>query len=197
MICVFTIDSAQAESRKSSVIGEVEPAKEPDVNLPKSTFAANYLSLGISKNFPVDKGARQFQPGYYHPRIGYRYAFSDSWLMGISAQFKVLKTKNSGEVISLFTIEEQSLKIFRLYHPFYLLVGGKFMYLLPAKKPRLPIQKNGDLEIEVGAGATISLVYLINRASFFGAYIDQWRGTKTTKLQAIETGFFIATAVGN
>jgi hypothetical protein len=191
-LCLFFADSAGANPDKSIDNSKLSAAVGPAVTPSETIFATSYFNLGIGKNFPVDKGTRRFQPGYYHPIFGYRYVLNDSWLMGVSTQFKVLKARETGEPVSLFCIEEQSQKIFRLYHPFYLLMGGKFMYLLPANKPRFPVQKNSDFAIEIGAGATISLLYMINKSTFIGAYLDQWRGTKTTRLQALESGFFVS-----
>lgn len=162
---------------------------------PPMAFAKHYISFEGGKNFPVGRSAEAVKPGFYHPKIGYRYVMDDTWLTGVSAQFKVLRGTEHATAVSLFTIEEQTQRLIRLYHPYYFAVGGKFMYLLPANKPRFPIQKHSQFGIEVGAGLSLAVLRQVGNFGYFGMYIDRWRGTKTTKLEGIETGLFLAAAI--
>lgn len=146
------------------------------------------LLLGYTRNYPVYKSSEQYKSSIYHPLIGFRHS-SESWILGISTQFKILKDKKTDEDLILWTVAEEFNYKIRLYHPLYILIGGKFLYLMPVKKAVYPFIKNEEHTIEIGFGATSSLLYFFKNNTALGIYTDLWRGTGSQKFEALEVGF--------
>lgn len=160
-------------------------------------FAEQYLSLEITRNFPMSFAQNRFEPGQPHPSLGYRHRFKQNWLMGIGAQFRILQRRdvpeNAGNTgsLSIWTIYHETNYALRLDHPNYLLIGPRIMYLLPGKSAVLPLQRDPVLQSEIGAGISASLVRIVSDKIMLSARAERWRGTRTTIMQSLEVAFGI------
>ncbi len=185
---VSIISADESTTKEMTVLSEEDD--DPFAVKPESgrVFSKNYVSFGLTRNFPVTSSRRRFAAGENHPIFSYQHITSDRWLNSISAQFKMLEYQDSDEKLALFSLNQESSIIFRIYHPNYFLVGTKVYYFLPSKKGMIPLQKKTDLETEIGAGLSLGIFYLLTDHIGLKFYVDRWRGTKTRKLQGIETG---------
>ena len=109
-------------------------------------FAKNAISLGLARNFPLQKADEQFLPGPMHLHVAYRY-FNKSWLLGIFAQFKMFDLKENNKKFSIFSFGQEILYGFRLNHPIYFYFGGKLMYLAPTESARIPMKRKLEYEV--------------------------------------------------
>ncbi|MEZ4741487.1 MAG: hypothetical protein R3B45_03430 [Bdellovibrionota bacterium] len=154
-------------------------------------FKKTYYGVGLAKNTPIRKSEDFFTSGYYHPKYTYKFNLEDRWLTGVSVQFKTLRKKDLNETLAILAISQQSMYLIRLYHPTYLQVGGKLLYLLPTNKTSLPLKKDTDYSIEVGLALSSAFTYALTDKILANIFIDVWRGTKTKSLQAYEAGIEI------
>ncbi len=150
-------------------------------------FKDNYLTIEAVKNVPVSHTQNRFESRYTTIAAGYRHALMQDWMMGLSANLKSLKEADTSADLSFLALSHEATRIFRIYHPDYLLLGPKIMYLFPMNKTRLPLVKHPDIATEVGVGLTASLVHQINPDTYLQLRLDRWRGTKTNKFHGIET----------
>ena len=154
-------------------------------------FSPNYLYFGAVKNTPLVQTAQTRQGGYLTYLFGYRHNLEGDWIMGLNISFKSFKRCADGEEISYFTFTHEVLHIIRLYHPFYLLAGLKFLYLYPTLTDSFPLSRNADLDSEVGAAAALALARHIDPKTLVTIEVNRWRGTKTNHLHGTEVAFGI------
>ena len=193
LIWIFNSDLSFAKnSLESKIAKPVNGSKHIDFEYERpKIFSKHYYGLGLGKNFPEGKSRRLFKPGFYQPIIYYKYSLLDSWMMGMSAQFKVLKKKEDNQTSGILSIAQQSMYIVRLYHPTYLQFGAKILYLLPARRAGFPVQRDPKFTIEVGVSGSIILSTIVFDRAILNVFVDIWRGTKTSRFQAIESGLSI------
>lgn len=166
-------------------------ARDHDINY----FENNYLTFELGKNTPVAGTQDRYESRYTTLIFGYRHCLMQEWMMGLSANLKSLKETTSNNDLTFLTLSHEAVKIFRVYHPDYILVGPKFMYLFPMDKPHLPLVKHPDIATEVGFAMSVSYVHQIDSNAFFQARVDRWRGTKTNKFHGIEVALGLGLAI--
>lgn len=155
-------------------------------------LAYDYIFLEIGRNYPQAFSTTSLRTGGYHPILGYRFNLGGEWLMGVGGQFKTFRRyENPGTVLenknfALWTLYHEGLYVLRLDHPTYMLLGPKFLYLLPAKAAVLPLEKDDSYAVEIGGAFSVSLIRILSNRSFLSLRVDRWRGTKTMKLQGLE-----------
>ena len=148
------------------------------------------ILLGYGGNRPIWDSVRLFDygPSIFHPIVGVRY-FMNSWVLGADVHFKFFQDEEDGTRLVLWTLEEEINYRIRLYHPFYLLLGWKFLYLYPVERGKYPFRKRTDLNgAEVGVGLTSSLVYEFPKNIALGVYVDAWRGSGSRRYEGVEYG---------
>ena len=159
-------------------------------------FAKSYLNLEATWNFPIGKSRERFTHGEIRPLLGYRHKIDDSWLMGVGGQFKSLTKdsviEGSNNTLAILSFYHESLFIMRLYHPTYLLAGPKILYLVPSQASRLPLVRDSEEDVEVGAGLSSSLIHFMSERALISLRLDIWRGTKTTHLSGVEGAFGVS-----
>lgn len=156
----------------------------------ENPFDEAFWGLEFTLNEPVNKTARQLAAGSPQPMVSYRYRLSTGWLMGAHAGFKSLHRKDQAEEtpggVSVLSVGYESLKGWRVYHPFYFFAGGKFQYLFPATEARLPVRRDDDYSAEFGASAVGMLAIKPAGKWLLLVRMDRWRGLATTRLQGEE-----------
>lgn len=175
-----------------SVAGVARAQVAPYDSADPDPFAKSYVSIEVARNYPTSFTQNHFKAGQYHPTLGYRHNLDGTWLMGVGAQFKIFRRKNeAGEEqesrdLALWTMTHEALKVVRLDHPTYLLVGPKIHYLLPSQAARFPLAREGILPMEIGVAASMTLARLLDSGALVTIRADRWRGTRTMKLHGIE-----------
>jgi len=153
-------------------------------------FASSYIHMEYSQNFPVAYSEVFFEPGPRSPLIGYRFVRDSEWFMGVGVQFRMYKSRQDREntTFPIFTFSQEAIRLFRVHHPVYMGAGYKLLYLGPAEKATFPIARDDEFESEIGVSINGNLIVVLKNKSFFSLFVDRWRGTKTQRLQGINTG---------
>ncbi len=154
-----------------------------------------YLQLKATRNHAVGKTESEYTSGDSTIAIGYRYTLNERWHMGVTGNFKSLTRLNDSTELALLTIGQETLFSLRIFHPHYLLIGSKLLYLLPSKSNKLPAERLSNFDAEIGLALTAQYHILINPALFLTLQIDRWRGTKTRKLNGFESSLGIGFTV--
>lgn len=152
-------------------------------------WSKNSFLIGYGGNYPILQSRDRFEYSLFHPKIGIQH-MTEEWILGLSTQFKILEDSKEDESVVLWNMQQDFYRKWRLYHPFYLLIGGKFLYLMPVEKAILPFRKSDKFKTELGVGISIAFLFLYSRETGGGFYIDAWRGTATRKFQSLEIGLF-------
>lgn len=183
-LCVFLLFIPNSISFAYEVLEE---------NHPEFVFQQNLYSIGLTQNIPADKSEEYLEEGSLHPVFGFKHFNRQGWLVGVLAQFKMLKTKDDEskafrEAFSILSVSQETKYGLRLYHPFYTFLGWKLAYLLPTEKGKVPIHRLKNFEAEIGFALSGSLFMFNSDKTAVSIYFDRWRGTKTRKLQGFEMG---------
>lgn len=160
-------------------------------------FEEEYVSLEIARNFPMSFSQNNFEPGEQHPVLGYRHRFRQNWMMGLGGQFRIFKRKateenneNTGSM-ALWTIYHETNYILRLDHPTYLLAGPRLTYFLPCKAAVIPLERDSELQTEIGVGLAVSVLRIMSPKYALTARVERWRGTRSMILHGLEVAFGI------
>jgi hypothetical protein len=195
-VAIVSVDSIAGAAKNTPNINLLSDPLPTHPQLGQTAFERAYLVVGAGKNFPVAESTRYFTSGYPHPAFGYRYTLDDKWILGVSGLFKVLEHKENRTTASLLTIQEESQRLVRIYHPVYLSGGLKILYIVPGHQPRLPLQKDSNFTTEIGAAAVAGLVVPFGDGYLSGCYGERWRGSRSKRLQGVEVGCYLGVAIG-
>lgn len=155
-------------------------------DLTSSPSSQNSYSLGLARNFPVRWAADHYSAGDLQPIIGYQYFMGRGWLLGVSGQFKMFYSTDLEQSQNFLTLAQESMYEFRLYHPIYLLVGGKLLYILPVEKVHIPIVKSRTIDTEIGVAAALAGMVKMSEKRAVSLQWNRWRGVRTNKLHGVE-----------
>jgi hypothetical protein len=173
-------------------------AKPSDSEGYQPPHAINQLLIESQKNYPMTFSQNKFEGAHPYPAISYRHYINGDWIMGVGATFKLFRQKivedNEDINFSIWSFHHEAAKIIRIYHPTYLMLGTKIIYMIPAKKHSLPLQKQDQYETEIGFALTATMVQILNDSFSATFRIDRYRGTKTQLFQGLEIAFGISYA---
>ena len=169
------------------------PSRQEEETTP---FRKSYWAIELSRNFPASYSQNLFSPGGYFPTIRYLHDLNANWMTGVGGGFKMLNRRPGtagaqlaekfGPTLAILTLSHETLYVVRLYHPTYLLLGPRLLYMLPTTAARLPFQRDPYYASEIGGAFTVQLVHLVGERGMLTFRLDRWRGTKTTLLQGFE-----------
>ena len=166
-----------------AIISRVEAQiAEPD---PQS-FRPIYLGLSWSDVNPVSFSENYYSRGGGHPSVSYRYVMHDQWMVSISGGFKALYDFDGLE-LPYFTLTQQSSYLYRVYYPTWVSISAQVMYLTAVEKINLPFHRNRDIPTQVGAGASVGILYRYSEYVILNAEISRWRSTKNMTLHVLES----------
>ena len=152
---------------------------------------SGYFTFELTKNSPTIHTKAMLKGRHATYYFGYRNLVSDTWMMGLGFNYKSFSRIKTNEELSFLTLQHESFRIIRLYHPLYLLIGPRILYLMPTRQSTLPVNRDPDFETEIGAGMTVMLQGKIDQKHLFTVRVDRWRGTKTNKFHGYEVAMGI------
>lgn len=118
--------------------------------------------------------------------LKYAHRLESEWVVGLGFKRKPMIVKEDDRQLSLLNFSTQTQKIFRLYHPLYVLVGTEISFVMPAQKSSPPFVKDPEFATEVAAGLNTSFWWVTSRKGAIELQFSRWKGTKTNKLQGLE-----------
>lgn len=141
----------------------------------------NYYLLKITRSYPSEQNRLDLDAKDAGYGLGYTFVIRQQYLVSLVAGFHSLSHIPSGEDFSYFTIYNESLRLFRLYHPLYLTVGGRIGYMIPTEGNSLPLKQNKEFENEIMLGASAGLALVLSKSVLLGGHLAYWGGTNTSK----------------
>ena len=178
------------------------PAKKPSTNQAQETsiseyqpiaFGVSYIGISLNKNEPLADGTRTWSTGVASWGGEYRFFYKDQWTLALSAEFKGLKD-HSGEDLSLFTASQETMRIVRIYHPFYLTLGGRLSYYVPVKQTAIPYERDPTRPLDTGGALSIGSIWITSPNVLMLLRSNRWMSFSSTKNQGVE---FLATVLFN
>ncbi len=177
MLLLFAPHLAQAEGKDFS----------------KRAFRRIYLGASYSKSNPVSFSESYYQASIPSSNIQYRHTMGDEWIISLSAGFKPFKDLEENnpreEVLPFFTFTQDSVRLFRIYHPTWAGAGFRIMQLIGAEKASIPYVRDPKNPPQVGAGMTMGLYHHATDNMMLHIEFSRWRSTAHNRLHAAELGF--------
>ena len=148
-------------------------------------FSASYFGLLVDQNHPWSYGTQTWSKGGPSWGTEYRFFYKDNWTLAINGAFKQL-VDQSGQDAPIFSISQETMRIFRVYHPWYLAAGARLSYFVPVRKVMLPYEKDQSRAIDTGAAVSIAAIWIASPRTLAMLTANRWRSLSTTKKQGIE-----------
>lgn len=162
-------------------------------------FQDAYWGLEVSANSPNGTTKSYLRGDQPQISINYSYLLSTGWMLRAQAGFRhflrINESSREKSEVSILSAGYESLKSWRIYHPFYLFSGMKLQYFLPTDGVKLPLHRDDQFSSEFGAGAVLMLTFKPEGDWMVSTRIERWRGIKTTRLQGTEVSIGIATSL--
>jgi hypothetical protein len=147
----------------------------------------NYISLELVRNQPFSTSQQEFTGGDVSQFFGFKHTLRDQWLMGVSVGFKRLKTIEENKHVTLFTVSQESMYLFRVAQSTYFALGPKLLYLLPTKGKKIPPEKERDYRREIGAAVSFACYHQFYKRFLASIRVERWRGLNREVFQGVET----------
>ena len=191
----FAIEETTVNRILIIVVGLILAPMSSAQEAKEGLFDNNFISLRLARNFPMQRSQKYLGPGYFHPQLFYTHNIDNEFLMGVGLGFKSLRRQptgdpetdaEEGQELAVLAFSHNSQYVLRLYHPHYLLFGAHMFYLFPSRKAFVPLKRSLEFESEIAAGVSVTFLHRFNHLWLGSLGVQWWRGTKTTRMQAIE-----------
>ncbi len=145
-------------------------------------YPKNYFLLQANTSLPQGKSLERFSRGDKGFGLNYSYYLAKRLIVGVNFKDRVFIKKN-GTPLTLMTFGNHTQGVFRLYHPFYLLAGTEWNYMIPTLSMQLPVIKDPEYTTEIGIGASAAIWYFASPKWLGELKVLRWKGTKTSRLE--------------
>jgi hypothetical protein len=148
-------------------------------------FPSSYFGILLNQNHPYSYGQSEYTSGGPSWGAEYRFFYKDNWTLAISGSFKQLndlQLKSSPN----FALSQETLRLVRLYHPWYFAAGARLQYFVPVRRIMLPYERDQTRAIDNGAAISMAAIWKSskNTAMIFG--VNRWRSLSTSRKQGVE-----------
>lgn len=182
-LAVTLLSLAMAPALHGNVRQQISPPAER--KLPQF-LQKNYYLLKITRSYPSEENRLDLDADGVGYGLGYTFVIRQKYLVSLVAGFHSLAYIPTDDSFGYFTIYNESLRLFRLYHPLYLTVGGRIGYAIPTEDNSLPLKQNKEFENEIMLGASAGLALVVSKSVLVGSHLAYWGGTNTSKHLVID-----------
>jgi hypothetical protein len=88
---------------------------------------------------------------------------------------------------STFMLAQETQKIVRIYHPWYVSAGGRLSYHVPVRKISIPYERDQDREVYTGAALSAAAVLILNERLILMLGAHRWTSLSTQKENGLST----------
>lgn len=177
-------DLSLAQTQNDQAINNEAPAspistlESNNLEIAPVAFRSSYVGGSVNQNFALFENANGFSKPKVSWGLEYRFFYKDEWTLAICGEFKGQPDQDQRER-SIFSISQETMKIFRLYHPWYISVGGRISYQIPVKKISIPYERDQDRNLYPGGGVTIATIYKPNDRLLLLISAQRWASLST------------------
>jgi hypothetical protein len=171
------------ESKSSAVRGVLEATENPPL-----AFRASYAGLLINQTYALSSKSGQFTEPKLSWGAEYRFFYKDQWTLSVTGEFRG-QEDIAREEQSTFNISQETMRLIRLYHPWYL--GGRLSYMIPVKKISIPYERDPKRNMDTGGSLSLGSVFIVNERLTIMLSSHRWTSFRTSKNQGISNIFSI------
>lgn len=148
-------------------------------------FPSSYVGILVNQNHPYSFGNNDYSNGGPSWGAEYRFFYKDHWTLAITGSFKQLDDAEKVSV-PVFSLSQETLRIFRLYHPWYFATGARLQYFVPVRQIMLPYERDQTRSIDNGAALTVATIWKSSEKTAMIFSVNRWRSLSTSRKQGIE-----------
>jgi hypothetical protein len=163
----------------------IQPDDTELTEAPPVAFKSSYVGLLINQNHPYSFGLQEYSAGGPSWGVEYRFFFKDTWSLAISGSFKQLEASDRSSA-PIFSLSQETVRLVRLYHPWYLGIGARLQYFVPVKEIVLPYERDNARAIDNGAAVVTALIWQSSDDTALVVSANRWTSLNTSKRQGIE-----------
>lgn len=144
-------------------------------------YPDDFIFLLANHDVPIGSSTANLKTGKAGYGFDYHHLLGEDWMVGVGYRVKSM-TRKDGRALSFINFTNHTQRVFRLYHPLYLLMGTEWSYLLPTSQVSLPPIKDPEYATEIAVGLNSSLWFFLSPRFVLELRTMRWRGTKTNRL---------------
>lgn len=190
VVAALAVSSTYTSSVFADVRRQISRPSDRERKVP-AFLQKNYYLVKITRSYPNENNRLDLDADDVGYGLGYTFVIRQQYLVSLVAGFHSLRHIPTGDSFSYFTMYNESLRLFRLYHPLYLSFGGRIGYVMPTQSNSLPLKQNKDFENEIMVGGSVGLSYVIGKVALVGGHLAYWGGTNSSKHRIIDFGIDI------
>lgn len=156
-----------------------------DLQADPIAFSSSYVGFLLNQNHPWSYGSETWSKGGPSWGMEYRFFYKDKWTLAISGSFKQLEDK-LGQDAPFFALSQQTMRMLRVYHPWYLAVGGGISSFIPVRKIMLPYERDQTRALDTGAAIGVASIFIASPKLVIMVSANRWRSLSTSKKQGLE-----------
>ncbi len=146
-----------------------------------SEYLDDYIFVLANQDVPIGPSTIELKRGEAGYGIDYHHHLAEDWIVGVGYRLKSM-TRKSGKTLSFMSFTNHTQRVFRLFHPLYLLMGTEWSYLMPTLETSIPPIKDPEYETEIAVGLNGALWWYLSPRVLLELRTTRWRGTKTNRL---------------
>ena len=186
--------SLASELQPSNASQELSDNEKPFTESPPIAFNASYFGLLINQNYGLEKGHGKFRGPKTSWGAEYRFFYKDQWTLALSGEFKGQEDE-SHSVQSTYSISQETQRIVRIYHPWYLSAGGRISYNVPVRRISIPYERDQERSVDTGGDFSIGSILILNDRFLIMISAHRWISFSTQKNQGVHTAFSMLTKI--
>ncbi len=144
-------------------------------------YADDFIFLLANQDAPIGTSTAELKTGQAGYGFDYHYHLGEDWMVGVGYRIKSMMRKD-GRALSFMSFTNHTQRVFRLYHPLYLLMGTEWSYLMPTSQLSFPPIKDPEYATEIAVGLNGALWFYLTPRFILELRTMRWRGTKTNRL---------------
>jgi hypothetical protein len=175
------IDPSQPNSSESNAAAQSINSEATPI-----AFKSSYVGLIVNRNYGFEANGARFTSPKTSWGVEYRFFYKDEWTLALAGEFQG-RSNLDNRYSSTFTLAQETQKIVRIYHPWYVSAGGRLSYHVPVRKISIPYERDQDREVYTGAALSAAAMLILNERLILVLGAHRWTSLSTQKENGLST----------
>jgi len=175
------IDPSQPNSSESNAAAQSINSESTPI-----AFKSSYVGLIVNRNYGFEANGARFTSPKTSWGAEYRFFYKDEWTLALAGEFQG-RSNFDNRYSSTFMLAQETQKIVRIYHPWYVSAGGRLSYHVPVRKISIPYERDQDREVYTGAALSAAAVLILNERLILMLGAHRWTSLSTQKENGLST----------
>lgn len=149
-------------------------------------FKSSYVGLIVNRNYGFEANGARFTSPKTSWGAEYRFFYKDEWTLALTGEFQG-RSNFENRYSSTFMLAQETQKIVRIYHPWYVSAGGRLSYHVPVRKISIPYERDQDREVYTGGALSAAAMLILNDRLILMLGAHRWTSLSTQKENGLST----------